>query len=363
MKINLKPIAFYLPQFHPIPENDRWWGEGFTEWTNVKKAKPLFKNHYQPHVPTDLGYYDLRDEQVRIKQAELAREYGIYGFCYWHYWFGAGKRLLEKPAKDFLKSGKPDFPICFAWANQTWSGIWHGAPDRVLIRQEYLGKGDDESHFNEVLPYFMDSRYIRIDDKPLFLIYRPFDHPYLDEFIDHWNSLASKAGLKGIHFLGISYQRVNPFKNLSGFAFHDQFLRKGKFNFFEKATKKLTKKYPNEILSLLTKGCIVTSYQELVKRTHNHKMELGNFPTLHTGWDNTPRSGKRGIVHHDFSLELLKVQLEKMIDSMNENQEPIFFIKSWNEWAEGNYLEPDLRFQKGKLETIKSVLEGKKNRD
>ncbi|OOG68175.1 glycoside hydrolase family 99-like domain-containing protein [Algoriphagus sp. A40] len=363
MKEALKPIAFYLPQFHAIPENDAWWEKGFTEWTNVKKAKPRFKNHYQPHIPTELGYYDLRDDEVRIEQAELAQEHGIYGFCYWHYWFGAGKRLLEQPARDFLESGKPDFPICFAWANQTWSGVWHGAPDRVLISQKYLGKEDDEAHFRELLPYFKDSRYIQVEGKPLFLVYRPFDHPYLDDFIRQWNFLAKKAGLIGIYFVGISYQKENPFKNLNGLAFHDQFLKKGKFNFFEKVIKKLTKKYPNEILSQWSKGCIVTSYQEMVERTHNEKMELGNFPTLHAGWDNTPRSGKRGVVHYDFSLDLFKIHLEKMISCINEDQEPIFFIKSWNEWAEGNYLEPDDRFRRGKLEVIKSILESRINKN
>jgi hypothetical protein len=359
MNKELKPIAFYLPQFYPIPENDKWWGNGFTEWTNVKKAKPLFKNHYQPHVPTELGYYDLRDEETRMKQAELAKANGIYGFCYWHYWFGGNKRLLEKPAQNFLKSGKPDFPICFAWANQSWSGIWHGAPDRMLTQQNYFGKEDDEKHFLEVLPYFLDSRYIRINGKPLFLIYRPFDHPYLDAFIDHWNSLAINAGLKGVHILGVSYQESNPFKNLHGFAFHDNFLNKGRFNFFEKVVKKVTKKYPSEIISQIQNGCTITSYEKMVERTYNKKMKVSHFPTLFTGWDNTPRSGKRGVVQPDFSLKLFQRHLEKLIDSINDKNDSIFFIKSWNEWAEGNYLEPDDRFFRGKLEVIKTVLNRK----
>lgn len=359
----IKPIAFYLPQFHPIPENDEWWGKGFTEWTNVKKAKPLFKGHYQPHVPLDLGYYDLREEEIRIKQAEMAKSYGIHGFCYWHYWFGAGKRLLEGPARDFLESGKPDFPICFAWANQTWSGIWHGAPNRILIEQKYLGVEDDREHFLEMLPYFRDSRYIRVDGKPLFLIYRPFDHPYLDDFISHWNSLAKEKGLEGIYFLGISYQEDNPFKNLNGFAFHDHNLKKGSLNFFEKAVKKITKKYPKEILSQLKYGCIVTSFEEIVEKTYNSKMKPMNYPTLFTGWDNTPRSGKRGVVQQDFNLKFFKKHLEKTVESMNDENELIFFIKSWNEWAEGNYLEPDERFQKGKLEILKSTLELRKTRN
>ena len=354
--MKLKPIAFYLPQFHPIPENDEWWGEGFTEWSNVKKAKPLFKQHNQPRVPTELGYYDLREEEIRIKQAELAKSVGIHGFCYWHYWFGAGKRLLEGPAQDFLKSGKPDFPICFAWANQTWTGIWHGAPGRILKEQQYLGVEDDRKHFEEMLPYFHDSRYIMVEEKPLFLIYRPFDHPYLDLFLEKWDQWAKEEGLKGVYFLGISYQENNPFKNLGGFAFHDKFLSKGKFSILEKIIKKVTKSYPDEIINRFFKGCHLTSYKEMVKRTYNGNMLPNNFPTVFAGWDNTPRSGKRGVVQHDFGIELFENHLEKVLKSMNKNNEQIFFIKSWNEWAEGNYLEPDELFGYEKLMTIKKVL-------
>lgn len=144
---NVRAIAFYLPQFHPIPENDEWWGKGFTEWTNTAKAKPLFPGHYQPHVPADLGFYDLRLTEARVAQAEMAAEYGIEGFCYWHYWF-AGKRLLEHPFNEVMQSGKPDFPFCLGWANDTWSGIWHGAPNRVLIEQTYPGLEDYKNYLS-----------------------------------------------------------------------------------------------------------------------------------------------------------------------------------------------------------------------
>ena len=153
-------IAYYLPQYHPIPENDGWWGRGFTEWTNVAKARPLFRGHYQPHIPADLGFYDLRLPEVRQAQAELARQAGIEGFCYWHYWF-AGKRLLERPFNEVLASGKPDFPFCLAWANATWTGIWYDAPDRILMEQTYPGQDDHKAHFNALLPAFLDERYIR----------------------------------------------------------------------------------------------------------------------------------------------------------------------------------------------------------
>ena len=198
----IKIIAFYLPQFHPIPENDKWWGKGFTEWTNVGKAKPLFRGHYQPRVPADLGYYDLRIPEVRESQANMAKSFGIDGFCYWHYWFGNGKRLLERPFNEVLQSGRPDFPFCLAWANQSWQGISHGIKNKkILIEQLYPGKEDYINHFNSLLPAFKDSRYIRINDKPVFVIYKPLDIPKIQEFILLWNNLALQNGLKGIFFI------------------------------------------------------------------------------------------------------------------------------------------------------------------
>jgi lipopolysaccharide biosynthesis protein len=170
----IRSIAFYLPQFHPIKENNEWWGKGFTEWTNVGKARPLFKGHYQPRIPADLGYYDLRLDEVRVEQALMAKEFGIEGFCYWHYWFGNGRTLLERPFKEVLESGSPDFPFCLAWANETWKGFAHGLKNRnVLIEQKYLGERDDTDHFYKVLPAFKDKRYIKVNSKPVFLIYKP----------------------------------------------------------------------------------------------------------------------------------------------------------------------------------------------
>src|SRR6266498_1716919 len=159
----IRLIAFYLPQYHPIPENDEWWGKGFTEWTNVAKARSLYRGHRQPNLPADLGFYDLRLAESRFAQAELAQKYGIEAFCYWHYYFGNGKRLLERPFQEVLSSKKPDFPFCLAWANQTWTGIWHGSPNKILIEQIYPGLEDFKQHFYQVLPAFTDDRYLRID--------------------------------------------------------------------------------------------------------------------------------------------------------------------------------------------------------
>ena len=348
----IKYIAFYLPQFHQIPENDEWWGEGFTEWTNVKKAKPLFKGHYQPHIPTELGYYNLLSSQTLIEQAKLASEYGIYGFCYWHYWFGNGKQLLEKPSQLYLDSGEPNFPICFAWANQTWTGIWHGLGNKVLAEQIYAGEEDDKAHFYSVLPFFTDSRYMRKDDKPVFIIYRPFDHPYLDQFIELWQKLSIKNGLKGIYFLGISYQRTHEFKNLDGLIFHDSYGR-GKLTIGDKFFKKLTSQYPNEWFNKIKYGCHRQSYQSLIERIGKEPLTDDMFPTIFTGWDNTPRSGKQGRVFDDYKPELLGLYVQKIKQLIADREETFCFIKSWNEWAEGNYLEPEQRYGRAFLEEFK----------
>ncbi len=189
---NIQFLAYYLPQYHPIPENDEWWGKGFTEWTNVAKAKPLFKGHYQPILPADLGFYDLRVPEVQQAQAKLAQEYGIDGFIYYQYWFGNGKKLLEKPAENMLKNKKVDFPFCFCWANETWKGIWHGLDNpNVLIEQTYQGESGYVEYFNYLLPFFNDERYIKVDNKPMFHVYKLQDIPDLELFIEKFNKMAT----------------------------------------------------------------------------------------------------------------------------------------------------------------------------
>ena len=204
-------IAFHLPQFHPTPENDEWWGKGFTEWTNVAKAKPLYHGHYQPHIPADLGFYDLRLPEARHAQADLAREYGIEGFCYYHYWFG-GRRILERPVNEILASGEPDFPFCLCWANHSWNNIWQGVADRTLIEQTYPGMEDHRQHFEWLLKAFVDARYIKVNGKPMFLIYNPSDIPEIKSVMEYWRELAQQAGLKGLHLVGVNSRigRVDP---------------------------------------------------------------------------------------------------------------------------------------------------------
>jgi len=202
-------IAFYLPQYHPIPENDAWWGEGFTEWTNVRRATPLFPGHRQPRVPGELGYYDLRDAATRGAQAELARAHGVEGFAWWHYWFGDGRRLLQRPFEEVLRSGRPDLPFCLAWANQSWTGVWHAAPDRVLVEQRYP-PGDLARHFEAVRPALADPRYIRVEGRLLFLVHSPAALPGGRAFAETWRRLARSAGLGGLFLAALAWPGWDP---------------------------------------------------------------------------------------------------------------------------------------------------------
>jgi len=346
-------LAAYLPQFHPIPENDIWWGKGFTEWTNVGKAQSLFKGHYQPRVPADLGYYDLRIPEVREAQAALARESGIEGFCYWHYWFGNGKRLLEMPFNEVLNSGKPDFPFCLAWANSSWQGIDHGVHGRkVLIKQEYPGTNDYESHFHEILPALKDPRYITVDDKPFLMIFTPGELPDAREFIDLWQNLAVKNGLKGIYFVGQTIHVENipiylgmGFDSINIVRLRDP-LKQGRSIFL-----KFKRRALNELL-LYNYGKAIQyfsgpeDYQENV------------IPSIIPNWDNTPRTGDKGYVLHDSTPEAFKKHVKTVLDSVANKpaQKKLVYLKSWNEWAEGNYIEPDRKFGRGYLDALKECL-------
>lgn len=358
-------IAYYLPQFHPIAENDEWWGKGFTEWTNVGKAKPLFRGHDQPKVPADLGYYDLRIPEVREAQAKMAKEYGIEGFCYWHYWFGNGKQLLERPFKEVLESGNPDFGFCLAWANIKWGGLAYGdLYERVLMEQLYPGKEDYINHFNELLPAFLDDRYLRIDNKPIFVIYNPTGLPNSNEFIDLWNELAKKNGLEGIYF--VAYQHFDfPYKEKGFQALtppspSHNFMRV-KYNFFEKAVKKLTgyKWIQFKYSSFKLKN--IYTHKQVVEASNydDVSIEIKFFPSCSPNWDHTPRSGNKGQVIVETNSELFYQNLNNCYNRIKDykNEEKIIFIKAWNEWAEGNYLEPDLKNGSKNLEKIKRFQE------
>lgn len=346
-------IAFYLPQYHPIPENDEWWGKGFTEWTNVGKAKPLFRGHYQPHVPADLGYYDLRVPETRSAQAEMAREYGIEAFCYYHYWF-AGKRILERPFTEVLRSGQPDFPFCLCWANGTWTGIWHGCPNKVLIEQTYPGYDDHRAHFYELLPAFLDKRYVTVDGKPLLLIYQPNEIPDVHKVLDFWRGMAVNAGLPDLHMVAILHRDKSWNPQQHGFdAAVRQDLPRPRWVDVS-SRRPITK-----IIDLFNDKCgkpTIYRYEDmLLKMLPDKVSSIENYLCLIPNWDNTPRSGHNGLVLQGSTPELFRVQVKKALEIMRNVpvEHKVIFVKSWNEWAEGNYLEPDHKFGRGYLEVIR----------
>lgn len=344
-------IAFYLPQFHPIPENDEWWGKGFTEWTNTAKAKPLFPGHYQPHVPADLGFYDLRVPETRIAQAEMAKAYGIEGFCYYHYWF-AGKRLIERPFDEVLNSGVPDFPFCLCWANQTWTGIWHGSPDRILMEQTYPGFEDDRKHFDYLLRAFHDKRYIKVDGKPMFLVYCPKELPNPKSTTDFWREMARTSGIKDLYLVGIEYY---PWKCTEGF---DAQVAIGRVGGSENSNG--TGRMSRYLRKLLGFPQNVYLYKDIYKDLLTPAAEQEHVhPCVVPNWDNSPRSGKRGVVYHKSTPELFRSHLKAAIRQVAHKRDEtrLIFVKSWNEWAEGNHLEPDLRFGRRYLEVLKEEIE------
>jgi tetratricopeptide (TPR) repeat protein len=357
---DVRLLALYLPQFHPIPENDRWWGKGFTEWTNVSKSKPLFPSHYQPHLPSDLGFYDLRLSESRIAQAELAKIYGIEGFCYYHYWFN-GKRLIERPFNEVLDSGKPDFPFCLAWANENWTKRWDGRESEMLQEQIYGGKSDVINHFKYLLKAFLDKRYIRINNKPVFIIYRPSAIPELQELITTWRYLAERAGLDGIYLIAMK----------TGFeAFPNNFWVNNGFDnelIFQPGNGKINKLNKWQKLSDLgaaehvSTEAIVVDYEKAwnVMKEETNKDD-NSFCCVVPSWDSSARRAKIGAYilqnsNPNSYQRWLEYEIEKVIH--RNSDERLVVINAWNEWAEGNHLEPDQKFGHGYLRATKNAVD------
>lgn len=360
----IKIIAFYLPQFHPFKENDEWWGKGFTEWTNVAKAKPLFRGHYQPKIPADLGFYDLRLEETRIAQAEMAKEAGIYGFCYWHYWFD-GKELMERPFYEMVNSGKPDFPFCIGWANESWlAKQWNKdgslAGGKTLIEQTYSGTEDDIAHFNKLLPAFKDKRYILVDGAPLVFIHRAMNLP--KHVMDNWNRLAKENGFPGIHFVGrITYEEYKKYGINSCIELGYKAITIGRLG-NSLLSESYMAKFKRHILNrFLYNSCVrVANYSEEIKYyTENIDYENNVYPAIYPNWDHSPRSGKRGLIIVHSTPDLFRKHLTNVIKVVSSKiyGERICFLKSWNEWGEGNYIEPDLKHGTAYLDVIKDVLD------
>lgn len=357
-----KVIAYYLPQFHPIPENDQWWGKGFTEWTNVTKSKPLFWGHVQPQLPSDLGFYDLRVPEARESQAELAKNHGVHGFCYWHYWFGNGRRILERPFEEVLNSGAPNFPFCLAWANETWAGVHHGVKSRILINQTYPGESDFEKHFYAIEPAFHDPRYIRVEGKPIFLVYRPLELPAPREFTQLWRKLAEKSGLPGIYFVGIGASDWKP--NQNGFdaaILHEPWetLKDVPIAPIDYLCRTVLKRDSAHFLKKIGIPKLF-NYKDYVDAFPDKVKDMGfdTFPCIVPNWDTTPRLQKHAVILNGSNPKLFKELVAKALAQVCEKdaEKQLIFVKSWNEWAEGNYLEPSLLAGRGYLEAIRDSI-------
>lgn len=378
-------IAFYLPQYHPIKENDKFWGKGFTEWTNVGKSVPLFKGHYQPRVPADLGYYDLRMPEVREEQAQLAKEAGIEGFCYWHYWFGKGKELLERPFNEVVDSGKPDFPFCLGWANHTWSTrTWTSSKSQyketLIAEQTYPGDEDYILHFQKYLKAFKDPRYIKVDGKLLFVIFAPLMIPNFKHFKILWNELAQKEGLKGFHFVGLTENfklqmnngKINNIFKSEGVArqLYDTILEEG-FDAVNSRGGNRAQVYASSALSYYLKRFIMKKlhidivlhidYSKIIKNYYvKEDADENIYPTIIPNFDRSPRAGKKtNNIWHNSTPEKFGEMVKEAL-TIIKNKQPehrILFLQSWNEWGEGNYMEPDLRFGKGYIKTLRKILD------
>jgi lipopolysaccharide biosynthesis protein len=345
-------IAFYLPQYHPIPENDRWWGTGFTEWANVAKAKPSFEGHYQPHLPADLGFYDLRVNEVMDEQAALAQRYGIHGFCYYYYWF-SGKRLLELPLERMLVTGKPDIPFCLCWANENWTRRWDGKENEVLMGQHH-SDSDDEAVMLDVVRYFRHRNYVRINGRPLFLVYHSDRLPDVKRTAEIWRAVCRAEGIGEIYLASAETFR----QSISPKPPFDRGCDAGvEFPPHESSSPIPV---PGPLLNPAFAG-MVSEYRSLVLRYTRRDMPgYVRFRTVVPSWDNTPRQPDRAFVFHRSSPGAFQAWLETAIEDTREQhcgEERIVFVNAWNEWAEGTHLEPDQRFGHGYLEAVRNALE------
>lgn len=373
-----KVLAIYLPQFHPIPENDEWWGPGFTEWTNVAKAKPLFKGHYQPRIPADLGFYDLRLPEVREKQAELAREAGIAAFCYYHYWF-EGREILERPLNEVFACGKPDFPFCICWANHTWSSAtWDrgGRASKILLKQTYSAE-DDVNHFMRLLPIFNDNRYYKIDGRLVFAIYDVWRFGRVKEFIETWRRLAKEHGLPGFYFIGITQSTLtidfktgkrklpnvtssaeiyNDVLSMGFDAVNSYGARRG-----EMLAKGKIRSLVNRVLGILHLkiGQNTYDYSETVRGFFSPEDKWENvYPTIIPQYDRSPREATKEGIYVNSSPDKFYTHICDAIELI-KNKDPehqVIFMRAWNEWAEGNYVEPDLKYGHGWIQALAKAL-------
>lgn len=372
-----KVIAYYLPQFHQIPENDKFWGEGFTEWVNVKKAKPLFENHYQPRVPLKNNYYDLSDTEVLKWQAQIAKGHGLYGFCFYHYWFYE-KPILEKPLYNFLNNADIDIKFCFSWANESWTNAWSSADRSVIMEQKYGDSNEWKRHFDFLLPFFKDERYIKENDMPLLIIYRPYLCDCIIEMLDYWKELAKENGFAGLKIASQRYEDSNKARQVYDYMdYHIEYQpdydkchfynNDGIIKKLKKSIKKICLEQFNIDLHINKKNQIPTifNYDDMWKEIismhpNSQKAIAGGF----VDWDNTPRHGVRGTCFDGVTPEKFEMYLRMQLKHIDHDYDNKYlFLFAWNEWGEGGYLEPDEKYKNAFLQALSRALNQSTNSD
>lgn len=349
-------IAIHLPQFYPFPENDEWWGKGFTEWTNVTKSKPRFRGHYQPHLPTDLGFYDLRLKECRLEQQKLAKAYGVDGFCYYHYWFN-GHLLMEKPVEGHLADPEETFPFMLCWANENWHRNWAGNYNATLIEQHYC-KEDNIAHFKYLLPFFKDDRYIKVDGKPVFVIYKTKLVPDLEEMCNTFQECAHKEGIE------LYMCRVQQVGDPALPTCLDASIDFPPFNMNPKMNS--WRNHPLESFSRRilhkTVGNSIYSYKEYVEDKIGTPLPTDHkqYPSIMPSWDNACRRvGQPFMAYKNCTPDLFGKWAEHTLETFKpfSKDENLVFINAWNEWAEGNHMEPDIKWGRGYLEALKKAVD------
>jgi len=373
---DVKLIAMYFPQLHAIPENDEWWGKGFTDWDNVRTAIPMYEGHYQPRVPLNKNYYDQSQIETLRWQIDLARRHGVYGFCHYHYWFD-GKQLLETPTNLIMANRDIDFPFCLSWANETWTKRWDARDHHILIQQTHPPTRESwKRHYDYLIKAWTDPRAIKVDGKPVFVIYRPQRIEKIDEMLAYWRELAQQDGLPGLYFI---YQKqyelpnrnclksfdalfqFQPFETINSPAFDKNSI---KHTLLFKLVRKLPERYQN-----MLRGVREAFVKELTFHDYNAiwqkivevhpDQNLTTYPGAFVDWDNTARYKKRATIFRGASPEGFGEWFAKLVDSMPRRNLPenFIFLNAWNEWSECAYLEPDERYGYQYLEAVKKVLD------
>lgn len=368
--MDTKIIAYYLPQYHEIAENNMWWGEGFTEWTNVKKAVPFLNGQVQPRVPLDNNYYNLLDKNTVEWQTKLANEYGVYGFCYFHYYFGNGKYLLEKPAENLLKWKDIDQKFCFFWANSSWGRTWSAneynattwssdgevqkGQTGLLVEQKYGGEQDWKTHIDYLIPFFKDERYIKIDNKPFFAIYEANSIPNLDEMITYWENELKKHGIEGVYVASVNAPVPNS-RKISAILQYS-------YGTYSKTLRYVANQTVRKSIALINKqfNTRIWDYEKIWKMI-TERLPEGSIHSIPGGtvqYDETPRRGDKALVftnsNPDIFEKYLKIQLMR---AKNVYHSEYLFLDAWNEWGEGNYLEPDNVWGYKYLEALKRAVD------